>query len=313
MTPSASSMEYRPLRNGMSVSAIALGAWELGGGGDGATTDQALVDRIVSLALDSGINLFDTAAGYGGGRSEKMLGLALRARRSEALIATKYRNVDRWDRREILDALRASLDRIGVDRIDLFQMHWPLKVMTAEAAAVMADAFADAISLGLTRAVGVSNFRLHHLRLLPKSALDLIVTNQMPCSLLSRDCEKEGITGFCADHGIALLAYSPLESGLLSGAYTLDKRPTSGPLMSSKWIAPEAYLRAMKTVDALRDVSARCGRTPSQAALRWLMDRRGLASVIVGTTKPANLLNNLGALGWQLDPSDVARLDATEA
>ena len=303
-------MEHRTLRNGMVLSAMALGAWELGGGGPGATADQAVADEIVRIALDAGITLFDTAPGYGNGRSETMLGRALGARRSGVLVATKFRDLAHWDKDAILDGLRASLARLNTDHVDLFQMHWPKKDMTAGDAAVMTDAFAAAVRQGLARAVGVSNFRLEHLRLLPPEALSLIVTNQMPCSLLNRSCESEGIAAFCAGHGIALLAYSPLESGLLSGAYGLDKRPVSGPLMGSKWIAEPAYARAMRLVDTLRDVSAECGRTPSQVALRWTMDRPAMASVLVGTTKPSNLLNNLGALGWPLDASLAARLDA---
>ena len=306
-------MEYRTLRNGMRVSAIALGAWELGGGGTGATADQAVAGEIVSLALDAGVNLFDTAPGYGNGRSERMLGLALGARRKDALLATKFRNLDRWEKQEMLDSLRASLDRLGTDHVDLFQMHWPTKTMSAADAGVMTEAFEEAVSRGWARAVGVSNFRLHHLQLLPKAALGMIVTNQMPYSLLTRDCEKEGIAAFCAEHGIALLAYSPLESGLLSGAYSLDRPPAGVLAAGSKWLAAEAYPRAMRVAEAAREVSVRCGRTPSQVALRWVMDRPGVAAVIAGTTKPANLRNNLGALGWSLDAEDVARLDATEA
>jgi aryl-alcohol dehydrogenase-like predicted oxidoreductase len=306
-------MELRALRNGMSVSAIALGAWELGGGGAGATADQAVADEIVSLALDAGINLFDTAPGYGNGRSERMLGLALRARRADALVATKFRNLERWDKQEILDGLRASLDRLAMERVDLFQMHWPTKAMTAADAGVMTDAFGEAMARGWTRAVGVSNFRLHHLRLLPKAALAMIVTNQMSYSLLTRECENDGVAAFCAGHGVALLAYSPLESGLLSGAYRLDTPPVGVLAAGSRWLAPEDYPRAMRVVDVLRDVSALCRRTPAQVALRWLMDRSGVAAVIVGTTKAANLRNNLGALGWRPEAEYVARLDATEA
>jgi aryl-alcohol dehydrogenase-like predicted oxidoreductase len=303
-------MEYRPIRNGPAVSAIALGAWELGGSGPGATVDQSVADEIVRAALDAGITLFDTAPGYGGGRSESMLGRALAGCRHRAIIATKYRNFEHWTRRDILESLRASLTRLNTDYADLLLMHWPKKNMTSGDADVMADAFAEAVRLGLARAVGLSNFQRVHLELLPPEALRLVVVNQMPASLLNRICESSGTSDFCARHGIALLAYSPLESGLLSGAYTRERRPAGGLLGGSRWLAPESYPRAMRVVDVLRAVAAECGRTPSQVALRWLMDRPGMASVLVGTTKVENLYNNLGAIGWTLSPEQRARLDA---
>lgn len=308
--PSSVPMEHRLLKNGLTVSAVALGAWELGGSGPGATADQAVADEIVRAALDAGITLFDTAPGYGGGRSETMLGRALAGRRHGALIATKYRNVEHWTRHEILESLRASLVRLNTDYVDLLLMHWPKKSMTAGDADVMTDAFAEAVRLGLARAVGLSNFRLAHLQLLPPEALRLVVVNQMPASLLNRVCDSDGAADFCGRHGIALLAYSPLESGLLSGAYTLERRPDQGLLSGSPWLAPDSYPRAMRVVDVLRAVAAECRRTPAQVALRWLMDRPGMASVLVGTTKVEHLCNNLGALGWRLTPEQRARLDA---
>jgi len=171
-------MEYRRLGNSdLEVSVITLGCWEFGNTPGFATADQAEVDAVVHAALEAGVNLFDTAQVYSDGRSEELLGRALRGRREKALIATKFLDFRTWTRDEILDRLKASLGRLDTDYVDLYQMHWPLAQMTPRAVEVMAQAFEEILRTGLARAVGVSNFRLEHLSLLSEATADRLASN----------------------------------------------------------------------------------------------------------------------------------------
>jgi aryl-alcohol dehydrogenase-like predicted oxidoreductase len=300
-------LEYAMLGGRLRASVIALGGWELGGGG--GTTDQQVVDRIVGAALDAGITLIDTAQLYGSGRSESMIGRALRGRRARALIATKFRDFERWDKDDMLSRLKVSLQRLETDHVDIYQMHWPKKEMTPADGEAMTEGFTEAIRQGLTRYVGVSNFRVNHLRMVPAEGLKLIVANQIPYSLLWRTYDAEDTTSLCAQHGISLLAYSPLALGMLTGAYSTAHRPGPGPLQESVWTRKGIFEEAMIVVDRLSFVSEKCGRTPAQVALRWMLDRTPPVYPIIGTTKLTHLKNNLGALGWQLDAAEAEGLD----
>ena len=303
-------MEYRSLgAHGPKVSAIALGSASFGGTSEYATRDQKTVDAVVGVALDAGVNLFDTAALYSGGRSEEMLGEALRGKRHKALIATKYREFGPWTKEDILARLRESLKRLATDHIDLFQMHWPKNDMTTEDADIMADAFEQAIRDGLTRFVGVSNFRINHLRLLSKRARTLLVSNQVPYNLLDRFYDTEGATEFCARHGISYIAYSPSAHGMLSGAYGPENRPTSGPLAESPWTHADVYPETVKVIEEVMAVARECHRPPVQVALQWVISRKIVASAIVGTRNVEHLTQDLGALEWKLDPALARRLD----
>jgi len=303
-------MEYRRLGNSdLEVSVITLGCWEFGNTPGFATADQAEVDAVVHAALEAGVNLFDTAQVYSDGRSEELLGRALRGRREKALIATKFLDFRTWTRDEILDRLKASLGRLDTDYVDLYQMHWPLAQMTPRAVEVMAQAFEEILRTGLARAVGVSNFRLEHLSLLSEATADRLASNQIPLNLLWRVYEIEGACEFCRRHALGLLAYSPLAQGLLAGRYRREERPTAGPLAESKWAREEIYGQTMNVVEELKAVAAEVGRSPAQVALNWLLARPGVSSVIVGTTRPTHLLDDLGALGWRLDDALEARLD----
>lgn len=306
-------MEYRALGSGsLRVSALAVGAWELGGRGPLATDDPQQIDAVVGAALDAGINLFDTAELYGLGRSEEALGRALHGRRDRALIATKFRDFDRWDRDDILARLEASLRRLQTDRVDLYQIHWPKRDMTAADLETFTEAFAEAKRRGLIVEAGVSNFRLEHLRDAPREFLDLVVSNQIPYSLLTAYDDVDALAAFCRAHGIAFLAYGPLAQGWLAGKVAPDRRPTDGPLADSRW-ARELWPAVSPLLAELHDVAGACAASVAETALMWLLGRENLASAIVGSTRPEHVRANLGAVGRRLDPDLAARLDRAAA
>jgi len=303
-------MEHRKLGSSeLEASVIALGAWEFGNSDDFATDDQATVDTVVRSALDSGINLFDTAEGYASGRSEEMLAKALRGRRDEALIATKVIEFGEWTKEMILDRLKGSLQRLEIDRIDLYQMHWPKGDFTAADAEIMMDAFGEALRDGLVRYVGVSNFRQCQLDLLEQNTIETLITNQVPLSLLWRFYDVEGATEFCEKSAVSYLVYSPIAQGFLTGKFSETARPSGGAPASSKWASDELYPGVMAVVDTLKEVAAECSKTPAQVALNWVIYHENVGAAIVGTRKPEHLQDNLGAVGWRLDPGLAERLE----
>ena len=304
-------MEYRRLGTSeLEVSVLSVGAWEFGNPQLGFVTgDQGAVDAVVGAALDAGINLFDTAQVYSDGRSEEMLGKALAGKRDEALIATKFLDSGNWDKGDILARLKASLTRLGTDHVDLYQMHWPRNDMDAADIEVMRDAFVEARQQGLAREVGISNFRMKDLALLPPEASELLVSNQVPYSLLWRFYDIEGAAEFCRSRGISFLPYCPLAQGLLTGRFSMDHRPDQGPLASAKWMRDEVYPRAMAVVDEVKRVAGEIGCAPAQVALRWLLEREVVASVIVGTTNMEHFESNLDALECALPAELSAHLD----
>jgi len=303
-------MEYRKLGSSeLEASVIALGAWEFGRDDDFTTGDQEEVNRVVNLALDAGINLFDTAEMYAGGSSEEMLGEALAGRRDEVLIATKVIEFGEWTKDLILERLQGSLKRLRVETIDLYQMHYPKTDLTEQDVEIMMDAFGQILSQGLVRYVGVSNFRKQHLELLAREGLEVLATNQIPLSLLWRVYDVDGTTEFCEEGQIAYLPYSPLAQGFLTGRFSEDDRPVGGPPSGSKWNRPEMYGKTMAMVDVLKSVASECGKTPAQVALSWVINHPAVGSAIVGTRKADHLADNLGALGWTLDPGLSQRLE----
>jgi len=304
-------MKYRKLGTSeLEVSVLSVGAWEFGNPQPGFVTgDQVAVDAVVGAALDAGINLFDTAQVYSNGRSEEMLGKALAGRRDEVLIATKFLDSDNWDKDDILRRLKASLTRLGTHYVDLYQMHWPRNDMDAADVEIMLDAFGEARQQGLAREVGISNFRMSDLALLPPDATELLVSNQVPYSLLWRFYDIEGAAEFCRSRGISFLPYCPLAQGLLTGRFTMDHRPEEGPLANSKWMRDDVYPRAMAVVDEVKRVADQMGCAPAQVALRWLLEREVVASIIVGTTKVQHLESNLKALECALPAEISAHLD----
>ena len=300
-------------RTDLRVAPLGVGAWAWG---DklfwqfGKGYDRQDAHAAITTTLAAGIDFFDTAEVYGAGQSEKILGAYLREKNPRVVLATKFLPYPwRVSSSALLPALRASLARLGLPRVDLYQVHQPLPPVAPEAwMAAMADAF-DA---GLTRAVGVSNYNAAWTRRAQRAlqARNIpLATNQVHYSLLNRKMERDGTWEACAELGVTIIAYSPIEMGLLTGKYTPDNPPPG----VRAWRYTREYLTRIQPVIAcLREIgAARGGKTPSQVALNWTMCKGTLP--IPGAKNARQAQENAGALGWRLSAAEVAALDAVSA
>ena len=312
-------METRKLgKNGPEITVIGFGMWAIGGtgwaGGWGAQDDAASTEAI-NVALEHGINWFDTAAVYGLGHSEEVLGKALGARRKDVIVATKCGLV--WDTNgsitknghyeSVMRECEASLKRLGTDYIDLYQMHWPDIDARADPEDTM-RAMDDLVKAGKVRYAGVSNYDVPLLeRSLTVRHVDSL---QPPYNMLQREVEAE-ILPFCQTHGIGVVAYSPLASGLLSGYYDESRAfPDDDWRGHDARFTGQGLRRNLDTVERLRPIAARVDRTVAQLALAWVLANPAMTSAIVGVRKNAHIVDALPAAGQHLDAATLAEIDA---
>ena len=296
---------------GMQVVPMGIGTWAWGDRstwGYGRTHTDADLQAAFEASLAAGINLFDTAEAYGRGQSERLVGRFISMSQRPVRIATKFVPLPwRLRKQNLLDALRASLDRLRLKQVDLYQLHFPFPPIPLE---TWMDGLADAVQAGLVRAVGISNCSVEQMRrahaALAKRGV-VLASNQVEYSLLHRAPEHNGLMQACREMNVTLIAYSPIRKGVLSGKYTPENRPT-GTFRSS--IANRDYLaRVQPLIASLREIGqAHGGKTPSQVALNWVM-RKG-ALPIPGAKNVRQAQENAGALGWQLSESEITALDA---
>ncbi len=291
---------------------LGLGTWQWGDQffwGYGRGYAEAELRETFDVTVAAGITLFDTAEVYGQGQSETLLARFLREARfgngQKPYIATKFMPLPwRLTKRQFCSALHGSLRRLGLEAVDLYQIHWPFPPVPIE---TWMEAMADAVAAGLVRAVGVSNYNLEQTRraftALQKRGLPL-VANQVPYSLLNRRNEHNGSLALCQELHIRFIAYSPLEQGLLTGKYT----PQNPPPGIRKQRYRNLLARIQPLITVLREVGeAHGGKTPAQVALNWCI-RKG-ALPIPGAKNARQAEQNAGALGWQLTDEEMARLD----
>jgi aryl-alcohol dehydrogenase-like predicted oxidoreductase len=259
------------------------------------------------VSLEEGIQLVDTAEIYGSGASERLLGKFIKETEQPVLIASKYFPYP-WRVRttSIPRALKNSLGRIGVDSLDLYQIHWPTPLISVDR---LMDGMLECVKQGLTRTVGISNFSQSQM-LTAYSALARqnipLASNQVHYSLLNRTVEKNGLLARCKELGIRLIAYSPLEQGLLTGKYDPNNRPpgTRARIPASLLSKIEPVIKLMTTIGQDRG-----GKTNSQVALNWAICKGTLP--IPGAKNVEQSQENAGALGWKLTEEEVAQLDET--
>jgi aryl-alcohol dehydrogenase-like predicted oxidoreductase len=292
------------------VTQLGVGAWSWGDRlfwnfGKGYDTDD--VRAAFETCLGAGINFFDTAEIYGSGVSEKLLGQCIRATKSDLVVATKFFPYPwRWRKESLVNALRASLNRLGLARVDLYQLHQPLPPVAIE---TWMEALADAVALGLTRAVGVSNYnaaqtRRAHAALAQRGVP--LASNQVKYSLLDRHIERDGTMQACRELGVTIIAYSPLEMGLLTGKYTAGNLL---PGLRGARYRREYVARIQPLVGFLREMGQSHGdKTPAQVALNWVMCKGTVP--IPGAKNARQAQENAGALGWRLNDDEIAALDA---
>ena len=284
------------------VSAIGLGTWQFGeaGWGWGTELDHEEAIRIVHRALELGINFFDTAEVYGNGRSEEILGEALRGRRHEAIIATKVAPPLRPDR--VMQAARDSLRRLDIESIDLYQLHAPDRSVPL---ARTMRAIRRLMDEGQVQQVGVSNFDLNQWQEAEAALGSPVVSNQVQYHLLDR--RPRNLLPYAREEGRIVIAFSPLAQGLLGGKYSPGNVPQD---LRAKFgiFSPDNLQRAPAVVETLRQVGEHHGATPAQVALAWLLlDPQVI--VIPGARSVAQLEANAAAADLRLTPGDALRIE----
>jgi aryl-alcohol dehydrogenase-like predicted oxidoreductase len=255
--------------------------------------------------LEEGIRFVDTAEIYGSGRSERLLGQFLKETDQPVLIATKFLPFPwRFGKGSLLRALKGSLSRLGVEGVDLYQIHWPSPLMSVD---TMMDGLAECVKSGMTRTVGVSNFGQTHM-LAAYSALARhnipLASNQVHYSLLNRTVETNGLLARCKELGIRLVAYSPIEMGLLSGKYSVASPPPGSRGRSYAGLLPKIGPLLKLMTEIGQDWG---GKSNTQVALNWVICKGTLA--IPGAKTAQQAQENAGGLGWKLTDEEVARLD----
>ena len=322
-------MKQKPLGNsGLSASIVGLGAWVLGGGQLwGQDTDDAESVRTIQAALDLGMNLIDTAPAYGWGRSERVVGRALKGRRDRAILATKcglwwedtrgsfFADFDGKKMHRSLrpDTIRIeienSLRRLDVDYIDLYQTHWPS--MPPEHTPI-ADTMAVLLQLkqqGKIRAIGVSNVSLGELE--ENVRCGGIVSDQLRYSMLHREAEKD-LLPHCARHNLATLTYMTLEQGLLTGKIGMDRafKPTEfrSNTYWNDWLIPGNRRRVRDLLASWKDLTDKYTCTLSQLVIAWSAAQQGVTHVLAGGRNLAQVTENAKAGELTLEAADLARI-----
>jgi aryl-alcohol dehydrogenase-like predicted oxidoreductase len=319
-------MDYRQLGNsGLRVSALTLGTMGFGGTGWAAavgTTDVDGARRQISMALDAGVNLIDTADVYSSGLSEEIVAKALPVAREDVLLATKVRmpmgdgpNDAGLSRHHIIRACEASLRRLETDYIDLYQVHeWDGQTPLDETL----SALDDLVSSGKVRYIGASNYAgwqlMKALGVSDRRGLSRFACQQIYYSLQAREAEYE-LVPVTVDQGLGILVWSPLAGGLLSGKYRRGVEAPAGSRHLGDWHEPPVYDedKLYDTVEVLVEIADAHGVSAAQVSLAWLLGRTGVTSVIVGARTDEQLADNLKAADLNLSPDERRRLDEVSA
>ena len=288
---------------------LGVGTWAWGDrilwryGHDYSTAE---VQGAFEASVEEGLRLFDTAEVYGLGRSERFLGQFPHGQDPPIVIATKFFPYPwRWRRGDLLAALRGSLQRLGMGRVDLYQVHFPFPPVSIE---TWMDGLADAVEAGLTRAVGVSNYSTGQMRR-AHSALArrgvALASNQVSYHLLDRKPERTGLLEACDELGVTLIAHTPLGRGLLTGKYTPSNRPSG---LRRLRFSVGLLQRIQPLVGLLREVGeSHGGKSPAQVAINWIICKGAVP--IPGAKNAHQARENAGATGWRLEESAVRALD----
>jgi aryl-alcohol dehydrogenase-like predicted oxidoreductase len=297
----------------LEVSVVGVGCNQFG-----SRLDADGVEAVVATALDVGINFFDTAALYGKGASERLLGAAIASHRDELVIATKY-GADRVQglqniRDYVRSSAEASLDRLGTDRIDLLQLHFP--DLTTPLEETLA-ALAELIEEGKVREVGCSNFTTEMIvdaEAAAERAGARFVSVQNHFSMLKREDETEGLAA-CERLGLSYLPYYPLANGILTGKYRRGEAPPTGTRLAGNADRSRQLLtdETFDKVEALEELAIGEGRTLLELSIAWLLSRPALASVIAGVTRPEHVESNAAGADWELSPELLAEIDEITA
>lgn len=311
-------MQYRSLgRTGVQVSELCLGCMMFGG-----KTDEADSIAIIDRAIDAGINFLDTANVYSRGRSEEVVGKALKqnGKRTRIVLATKvHGQMDPDDpngrgvsRRHIIAQCEESLKRLQTDYIDLYQMHRPMSSIPIDESLRALD---DLVRSGKVRYIGTSNFAawqmVESLWVSKEWGLNRFVSTQPPYNMMDRRVERE-LVPMSLTYGIAIIPWSPLAGGFLTGKYRRGEKPPQGARHEHRTFDTTRALfadRAFDVVETVEKIAKEKGCSPSQFALAWCKEQPGITSPIIGPRTLEQLEDNLGAVNIAVTPEDMARID----
>jgi aryl-alcohol dehydrogenase-like predicted oxidoreductase len=304
-------------RTGMEISRVGLGAWAIGGPEyDWGWGDQDDDDSIAAIhrALELGVNWIDTAAQYGFGHSEQVVGRAIAGLDRRPFVFTKggqpegpnRTTLQSLKRDSLKRELEGSLSRLGLDAVELYQIHWPIPD------AEIAEGWSTLVELrdeGLARHIGVSNFDVEQLR--RAQAIAPVETLQPPYSLLDRGAERE-ILPFCEEEGIGVIVYSPMASGMLSGGMTrerIESLPENDWRRNSERFQEPQLSKNLELVERLKRVGERHGVSPGAVAVAWTLRNPAVDGAITGFRRPDQLEPIVAAADLELSDDDVAELE----
>ena len=310
-------MQKRRLGNtDLEFTTVGLGTWAMGGPwqyGWGPQDDNKAIGAILA-ALEAGINWIDTAPAYGLGHSEELIKQALKQVREKPLVATKCgilwnekkEKVSCLKRQSIRDECHASLERLGIDVIDLYQMHWPDPDEDLEEAW---EEMARLLDEGKVRYLGASNFTVEQIDRVQK--IHSFVSLQPPYSMLHREVEDE-LLDYCGRNQIGVVAYSPIQRGLLTGKFDRARFEALAPddhrRMSSDFLEPK-FSATLELVEDLKKIAERNGRNCAQLAISWVLRRPEVTAAIVGARSPQQIIETAPAADWNLSEKDIEEIE----
>jgi aryl-alcohol dehydrogenase-like predicted oxidoreductase len=307
-------VEYRRLgKSELNVSVVGIGTWPIGGSFWGKGDDAEAVAAI-EKAIDSGLNLIDTAPVYGNGHSERLVARAIKDHRQQVIIATKCglhfkgaTAINDLKPESIRKELEASLKRLKTDAIDLYQCHWPdpstpIEETIGEMARMKTE--------GKIRAIGVSNFDAALLEKAQKVAP--IASNQVPYSLLNREIENE-LVPFCLEKDIGILAYGPIGGGILSGKYKEKPKFSKNDARTFfyNYYQEPLWTKVQALLKELEKIAARHDKPVVQVAINWVCQQPAITSALVGARNPQQAEANAAAGNWQLSNEELAVINKT--
>lgn len=308
-TTQSNTLELMTLgKTSLNISPMGIGTWQWGdryiwGYGQGVYNDEDL-QASFNESLAAGINFFDTAEIYGSGRSETLLGRFVKETGQKLVIASKFMPYPwRFSSSQLRRALKLSLARLGMERLSLYQIHWPLPFRSVD---TWANALVEVYQEGLVEAVGVSNYNADQMvktcEILEKNGIPL-ASNQVRFNLLDRKAQDSGLLATCKKLGVTLIAYSPLSQGLLTGKYT-----PQNPVKGLRHFQSSVNLETLQPlIGLMRGIGqAHGGKSPSQVALQWVISMGAVP--IPGAKNVRQARENAGALGWSLTENEVSML-----
>ena len=307
-------MDIKLGQDGPSVTPLCIGTWAWGDKlfwNYGSDYDDKQLKEAFQAALETGTTFFDTAEIYGFGQSEEFLGQFMQQTDKPVQIATKFGPAPwRFTSQSVADALTASLKRLRLDRVTLYQVHWPFTFLISQETLI--NALADEVKRGRIEAVGVSNYSAEQMRQAHQILADRgvkLASNQVRYSLITRQIESNGIFDTARQLGVTILAYSPLAQGLLTGKYTPDssEKPTGARRLDTRF-SKEGLQKYTPVISLLRQLAQKHDRTVAQVALNWLI-AQGNVVAIAGAKTAAQVRQNAGALGWKLSDDEIAQLE----